>query len=294
MKSTLAKVIEAKAQLLVGNTRSASSVNLSEKDLELIQRKKELLGKRSAEIVKCKTNAQIINKNELDGKIHLNYHVHYQYLIRQNKNLYIEEQCEERKAIFTSNKLISDDEVPKDIETHYETMDREALEENTRDFKYNRLAAVQYAERWWNDYNPKYKKFTDNCTNFISQCLHAGEAPMYGYPNRSKGWWMQNNNWSYSWTVANSLRWYLTGSRRGLQAKEVSSPKQLLLGDIICYDFEGDGRFNHNTIVVAKDYEGYPLVNAQTQNSRMRFWSYYDSTAYTPNIKYKFFHIINN
>ncbi|RFB18500.1 hypothetical protein DZB84_06230 [Bacillus sp. HNG] len=294
MKSTLAKVIEARAQLLVGNTRSASSEKVSEKDLELIQRKRELLGKRSAEIVKCKTKAQILDKNEVNGKIHLNYHVHYQYLIRQNKNLYIEEQCEERKAIFTSNQLIRDDEVPKKIETHYETMDREVSEENTRDFKYNRLAAVQYAERWWNDYNPKYKKFTDNCTNFISQCLHAGGAPMYGYPNRSKGWWYQNNNWSYSWSVANSLRWYLTGSRRGLQAKEVSSPKELLLGDIICYDFEGDGRFNHNTIVVAKDYEGDPLVNAQTQNSRMRYWSYYDSTAYTPNIKYKFFHIINN
>ncbi|MFS0824472.1 amidase domain-containing protein [Bacillus sp. 1P02SD] len=294
MKSTLVKLIEEKAQLLVGNTRSASSVNLSEQDLIFIQRKKELLGKRSAEIVKCKTNAQITGKNELDGKTHIDYHVHYQYLIRQNKNLYIEEQCEERKAIFTSNKLISDCEVPIEIETHYETMNREASVEEARDFKYNRLAAVRYAERWWNDYNPKYKKFTDNCTNFISQCLHAGEAPMHGYPNRSKGWWMQNNNWSYSWSVANALKWYLAGSQRGLQAEEVSSPKELLLGDLICYDFEGDGRFNHNTIVVAKDYEGYPLVNAQTQNSRMRYWSYYDSTAYTPNIKYKFFHIINN
>ncbi|MEH7225626.1 amidase domain-containing protein [Bacillus sp. JJ1566] len=294
MKTTLAKVIETKAQLLVGNTERTSTVKLPDKDLEFIRRKKELLRKRSAEMVKCHTNGQIIGKNEVDGKMHLNYLVHYQYLIRQNKNLYIEEHCEERKAVFTLNKLISDEEVPKEIDNYYEPMDREVPEEDTRSFKYNRLAAVQYAERWWNDYNPKYKKFTDNCTNFISQCLHAGGAPMYGYPNRSKGWWMQNNNWSYSWTVANSLRWYLTGSQRGLQAKEVSSPKELLLGDIICYDFEGDGRFNHNTIIVAKDMEGYPLVNAQTQNSRMRYWSYYDSTAYTPNIKYKFFHIINN
>ncbi|MEH7238642.1 amidase domain-containing protein [Bacillus sp. JJ1562] len=294
MKSTLAKVFEAKAQLLVGNTRAASSVKLPEKDLEFIQRKKELMDKRSAEIVKCNTNGQIIGKNEVDGKMHLNYFVHYQYLIRQNKNLYIEENCEERKAVFTFNKLISDEEVPREIDIHYETMNREDPEEDIRSFKYNRLAAVQYAERWWNDYNPEYPRFTDNCTNFISQCLRAGGAPMYGYPNRSKGWWMQNNNWSYSWSVANSLRWYLTGSQRGLQAKQVSSPKELLLGDIICYDFEGDGRFNHNTIVVAKDMEGYPLVNAQTQNSRMRYWSYYDSTAYTPNIKYIFFHIINN
>src|SRR5690606_3001056 len=294
MKSTLAKVIDAKSQMLLGNTRSALSVNLPQKDIELIQRKKELLAKRSAEIVKCHTNAQIIGKNEVDGKLHLNYLVHYQYLIRQNKNLYVEEQCEERKAIFTFNKLISDEEVPKEPEKQYKPIEYEVSGEDTRNFKYNRLAAVQYAERWWNDYNPKYKKFTDNCTNFISQCLHAGGAPMWGYPNRGKGWWMQNNNWSYSWSVANALRLYLSNSKQGLQAKEVSSPTELILGDVICYDFEGDGRYNHNTIVVAKDIAGYPLVNAQTQNSRMRYWSYYDSTAYTPNIKYKFFHITNN
>ncbi len=294
MKATLAKVIETKAQLLVGNKRGASSVKLPDKDLAFIRRKKELMTKRAAEIVKCNSHGQIIGKNEVDGKMHLNYLVHYQYLIRQNNNLYIEEHCEERKAVFTLNKLISDEEVPKEIDTPFETMDRETPVEDTRDFIYNRLAAVQYAERWWNDYNPKYKKFTDNCTNFISQCLHAGGAPMHGYPNRNKGWWFQNNNWSYSWSVANALRLYLGNSQKGLQAEEVSSPRELLLGDIICYDFEGDGRFNHNTIIVAKDIEGYPLVNAQTQNSRMRYWSYYDSTAYTPNIKYKFFHITNN
>ena len=53
------------------------------------------------------------------------------------------------------------------------------------------------------------KKFENNCTNFISQCLHAGGAPMRGYPNRGSGWWLQNKNWSYSWAVAHSLRLYL-------------------------------------------------------------------------------------
>lgn len=63
------------------------------------------------------------------------------------------------------------------------------------------------------------------------------------------------------------------------------------MGDVICYDFEGDGRWNHTTIVVAKDADGMPLVNANTYNSRMRYWAYEDSTAYTPNMKYAFFHI---
>ena len=117
---------------------------------------------------------------------------------------------------------------------------------------------------------------------------------MRGYPGRGNGWWMQNQNWSYSWTVANSLRWYLPNSKIGLRAREVSSPDELLLGDVICYDFEGDGRFNHTTIVTGRDAEGMPLVNAHTFNSRMRYWAYEDSTAYTPNINYKFLTIIDD
>ena len=73
-------------------------------------------------------------------------------------------------------------------------------------FSYDRLAAVQYAERWWNDYNPQYRKFTVDCTNFISQCLLAGGAPMHGAPVRERGWWYQGDNWSFSWAVAHSLK----------------------------------------------------------------------------------------
>ena len=35
-------------------------------------------------------------------------------------------------------------------------------------------------------------KILNDCTNYVSQCLHQGEAPMRGYPNRVNGWWMQN------------------------------------------------------------------------------------------------------
>lgn len=117
---------------------------------------------------------------------------------------------------------------------------------------------------------------------------------MTGYPNRTKGWWMQNNNWSYSWSVAHALRWYLPRAKSGLRAVEVKSPEELLLGDVICYDFEGDGRINHTTIVTAKDAHGMPLVNAHTANSRMRYWDYEDSTAYTPNIQYTFLSIVDD
>ena len=78
-----------------------------------------------------------------------------------------------------------------------------------------------------------------------------------------------------------------TSSRGGRE------PEELILGDVIAYDFEDDGRWNHTTIVVAKDADGMPLVNAHSANSRRRYWNYEDSSKYTPQMKYKFFHIIN-
>lgn len=155
---------------------------------------------------------------------------------------------------------------------------------------YNREAAVRYANTWWNSNNPAYPIFDDDCTNYISQCLHAGGAPMRGYPDRTKGWWMQRGTWSFSWTTSHSLRWYLDTSTRGLRATKVQSASQLQLGDVISYDFEGDGRFNHTTIVTG--FNGSePLVNAHTNNSISRDWRYTNSGAYTSNIRYIFFHI---
>ena len=157
---------------------------------------------------------------------------------------------------------------------------------------YNRAEAVAYANRWWDGYNPQFPVFQDDCTNFISQCLYAGGAPMRGMPNREQGWWMigLNERWSYSWTVAHSLRWYLETSKYGLRATRVYSPSELQLGDVIFYDFEGNGRIDHSTIVTRIE-DGIPYVNAHTMNSANRLYKYENSTAYTPQMRYYYYHI---
>ncbi|MCF6094598.1 amidase domain-containing protein [Microaerobacter geothermalis] len=178
----------------------------------------------------------------------------------------------------------------------HETNENDANQITNRGI-YNRLKAQRYAEIWWNQYNPQYEKFEADCTNFVSQCLLAGGVPMTYTGNQGKGWWYRNNgnlhHWSYSWVVAHSLRWYLSTSRNGLRAVEVSSPHKLSIGDVISYDYDGDGHWQHNTIVVLKDSNDMPLVNAHTNNSRHRYWDYRDSAAWTPHIKYKFFHIVD-
>ncbi|MFD0828945.1 amidase domain-containing protein [Neobacillus sp. M.A.Huq-85] len=289
MQETLQELFEQRIHQFISNTREKKKL------YPKAERKLASLSKRSAEIVKVKAAGNIIEKIENGNYETVHYMAHFQYLIKQKDALYLEEETEMRLAKLFKGEVISDEEIaPVQTGDHHQELSipAEELEERSS-FQYDRLKAVQYAERWWNSYNPAYKKFENNCTNYISQCLRAGGSPMRGYPNRGSGWWVQNNNWSYSWAIANSLRLYLANSKSGLRAREVSSPDQLVLGDVICYDFEGDGRFNHNTMVTGKDAYGMPLVNANTYNSRMRYWAYEDSSAYTPNIKYKFFSILD-
>jgi hypothetical protein len=274
-----------------------SNPNSTENNYAKIETKKNSATKRSAEIVKVKASGKILNKTVTDETTNVMYQVHFQYLIKQKDYLYVEEEIELRKADFFKGTLIKDMEVNQFENRSIELPQiSEIYQDEIRlNFQYNRLKAVQYAERWWNDYNPAFKSFPENdCTNYISQCLYAGGAPMRGNPNRGSGWWISGNKWSWSWTIAHAFRLYLGNSKVGLRAKEVSNIEQLMLGDVICYDFEGDGRFNHITIVTGRDYYGMPLVNAHTTNSRLRYWSYEDSTAYTPNIKYKFFTIVDD
>jgi len=258
-------------------------------------RKIKLVQERGAEIVRINGEGHVFRKMQYDHQQSYHYLLHLSFLMKQKDYFYREE------TVTPYQFQMRDGKITKHREIENPSNERQSLPKFTEDdvpiytkqdrFTYDRLAAVKYAEHWWNSYNPTYRKFDVDCTNYISQCLRAGGAPMRGMFDRGKGWWYQGNNWSYSWAVAHSLRWYLSGSTAGLQGKEVASAADLYPGDVICYDFQGDGRWDHNTIVVTKDANGMPLVNAHTDNSRHRYWSYEDSTAWTPQIQYKFFQI---
>ncbi len=288
MKEQLQELLEKRVRQCVSNERESIHTCMK------IKNKKRSLEKRGASIVKAKAIGKIKGEPHIqeDSK-YISYMAHFQYLIKQGKTFYIEEEVEERVAEFYKETLVEDKE--KLVLYDQDTVDTvDILEEDSRSsypFHYDRRKAVQYAEKWWNSHNPQFHAFEVDCTNYISQCLHAGGAPMRGFPARGTGWWMRSKNWSYSWSVAHSMRMHLANSTIGLRAKEVERPEELLLGDVICYDFQGDGRFDHTTIVTAKDEQKMPLVNAHTTNSRKRYWDYEDSTAYTENIKYKFFTI---
>lgn len=118
---------------------------------------------------------------------------------------------------------------------------------------------------------------------------------MHGAPQRGQGWWYQGGRgsgaqWSYSWSVAHSLHMYLASGKAALPVKRVTHPAELEVGDIILYDWDGNGTWGHSVIVTGYSAHG-PLVHAHTDNSRFRLWAYRDSRGWSERTKYQFFHI---
>lgn len=269
-----------------------SVIDMSEKAAHA--RKIRTLSEQQAQIEKVLVHARVTDLEEKREDQVVYYTLHSEWLIRQTGGLYLEERVEDREAVLRGSQIALDRLRPLP-EAHASASanqegSRQAEPEISRP-AYDRLKAVRYAELWWNRRNPDYPRVENDCTNFISQCLHAGGIPMWGAPVRSRGWWHSRTSWSYSWAVANSLRWYLSRSGNVMKAVEVDSVYKLVPGDVICYDFEGDGHWDHNTLVTSIAPSGSPLVNAHTYDARARDWAYTDSPAWTERINYKFFRI---
>lgn len=133
----------------------------------------------------------------------------------QNKLKYIESLVSSYKKILNSKKQIS-------------------LYRN-----YNRSNASFYAQKYALNYNKSYKDFNNNggdCTNYISQCLHAGGIPL-------------SNNWSpykNSWIRVKDLYYYLINTKIGIDADLNSSYS---IGDIIQFFSNEKGFFSHSGII---------------------------------------------
>ncbi|SDD01736.1 Putative amidase domain-containing protein [Melghirimyces thermohalophilus] len=261
-------------------------------------RVREQQRKRELKPIKGETRIRVIREEKRAEDVEMQLVIHQRFLYKQLDQLGEQEEVQGYRLRLTESgegwsisQCQLDEEMDTDVDqlwTYYQPPEESRLTQG----RYNRMRAVQYAETWWNGANPRYQKMSDDCTNFISQCIHAGGIPMDFSGRRDRGWWYRGSweNWSYSWTVAHGLENYLS-SGGAMGAQQVHSPQDLELGDIICYDWDGDGRWQHNTIVTAFDPMGMPLVNAHTVNSRHRYWDYRDSHAWTPRVKYRFYHL---
>jgi hypothetical protein len=156
---------------------------------------------------------------------------------------------------------------------------------------YNRAKAVEYAHRWAFDRNPLYSDFSrmgGDCTNFISQCIHAGGAAMNYTP--VTGWFYNSlNSRAPAWTGVEELYRFLTTNKgKGPYAIKATAA-EMQPGDVVQLSFNRGERFGHSLFVV---HVGDPPINSKilvathtldSDNRPLDSWQ---------NVVYRYLHIL--
>lgn len=135
--------------------------------------------------------------------------------------------------------------------------------------QYDREAAVAYARKWALGRNPAYKDYEDwggDCTNYISQCIHAGKIPFdhSGKDVLTRWYWYSDSSRTPSWTAAEPFYKYISGNNNentqnfGIYTREAEY-NELELGDIVQLIYEG--RAYHNMIITEVILEEDYLVD---------------------------------
>ena len=114
---------------------------------------------------------------------------------------------------------------------------------------YNPQKAIEYAKIWWNKRNPKFYNFDNiggDCTNFVSQCLFAGNIEM----NQKSWFYFSLSNRSPSWTGVNEFYDFCTNNNSNWGPKaSVVSMSEVEVGDVvqIC---QNKDVFHHTLLIV--------------------------------------------
>lgn len=137
---------------------------------------------------------------------------------------------------------------------------------------YSKSKAVNYAVKYATSPNPNFSYFSvykdagGDCTNFTSQCLLAGGAPMTF--TSQNPWWYKGDSFSLSWSTASGLYYYLisnySNNLYGIKGLETPNISSLEAGDLIFY--ENNNRKMAHSAIITDFYYDYPLISQHTPN----------------------------
>ncbi len=117
-------------------------------------------------------------------------------------------------------------------------------------YEYDRISAINYAQKWALARNPIYYNFDNlggDCTNFVSQCLFAGSSVM-NY-SKNTGWYYNSlNDRAPAWSGVPFLyNFLLNNDGVSLFGKAVEL-SQISIGDVI-FLVKNDVELYHSVIV---------------------------------------------
>lgn len=164
---------------------------------------------------------------------------------------------------------------------------------------YNSSGAASYAETWWNSRNWNYPLFTADCTNFVSQAMNVGGGWPEKYGSSEDAKWYCDTVipyllWSYStsWINASFLYNYMRNYSTYLGSwKTYPTPSgdntSIKTGDILSYDWDGNGSKDHSSIVTAygKDPNSNYYGDLECQHTTNRYRAIWHLVPYNVNYK---------
>ena len=194
-----------------------------------------------------------------------------------------------------------------------ETVTANALLEDASSHAYDRAGAVAYAYVHANEYNPNYPRYDigddalpwGDCINFVSQAIYEGgnvsmEIPSPLPPpsetgNGEEGWYLLNDMqrgryWNdvgafYNFVTQSYLFW-----QEGPEGSVVPYLNDIMLGDVIQYDWTGDGTWDHAVMVV--NIVGTDVFVASHTPDGTGHYTAYFAPSYDPNLtQMRFIHI---
>ena len=150
---------------------------------------------------------------------------------------------------------------------------------------YSGSSAAAYADQWALSYNPNYPNFSStdgDCTNFVSQSVQHGnytEVDLDGVLTNDANWfcWDTSGNFTntHSWSVVGDFRTHFLNYTSSINEGNtlpgyITDPyppnwgNPVGPGDVVFYDWYGNGLWDHATILVGSGEDPNPLALGAT------------------------------
>ncbi|MFJ9536831.1 amidase domain-containing protein [Streptomyces sp. NPDC101225] len=173
-------------------------------------------------------------------------------------------------------------DAPRSALTHPAPAKAKRLGSGAR-YRYTAMAA--YAEKYWKNYNTAYRQYNadgGDCTNFLSQSLHAGGWKQVTHSTTDYGtWYSKKAADSDTWIGVNEWSWFTQTTKR---TTALAYAYQMDVGDVLQIDFDKDGAKDHSMMTTYRSASGMPYMTYHSYDTYRRSLS--SVIAANPNAAY--------
>ncbi|MEU3216407.1 amidase domain-containing protein [Streptomyces sp. NPDC006971] len=136
-------------------------------------------------------------------------------------------------------------------------------------YSYSKMIA--YADKHWKNHNPAFRTYSGNdCTNFLSQIVHAGGWKPAGgsliQRTSNKYWFYGPANAITSYTWGGAENWYWFATKHSKRTKSLGNVWDLLASDVLQADWNRNNVIDHS-MFVTKRYNGIPYLTYHTSDT---------------------------